>query len=64
MSILDEIHRLAKTVDLTPEEIKAEIGLSFRWYQKVLSGDIPNPGVTHVEKLHRLLLSKIPRKTA
>lgn len=58
MSLLDQTLALAAEISLTPEELKAEIGLTDRWLRKVMTGETTNPGVRNIEALHALLLRK------
>ena len=60
MSLLDRTKALAATTTLTQTAIAAEVGVTTRWYQKVLKGEIPEPSVVKIECLHDLLAANQP----
>jgi transcriptional regulator with XRE-family HTH domain len=53
--LLTKTIELAKTTNQSPKEICKELKKSERWYYKVMSGEIDNPGVKTIQKLHDLL---------
>jgi transcriptional regulator with XRE-family HTH domain len=54
---------LEKTISMTQElvfpisEMCKSIGVTTRWYNKVIKGDIEDPSVRKVQKLHDYLLN-------
>lgn len=41
--------------DLPLPQIAKSAGVGYEWLKKFASGDIPNPGIMHVQKLHAFL---------
>lgn len=58
MDLLKDTITLAERVGVTEEDIRS-LGLSWRWWLKVKSGQIGNPGVNHVTSLRRLAEDKL-----
>jgi hypothetical protein len=44
--------------------ICGELDISYHWLAKVAQGQISNPGVNEIERLHKYLSAKYPRKVA
>ena len=63
MDTLSAALALAEKASLEEDDIKS-IGLSWRWYTKVRTGGIPNPGIKNVDALRQLAERKLtPTKT-
>lgn len=57
MNLLARTVELAKTTQLSHVSICQSIGVTTRWYQKVLSGEIAEPSVVKIQRLHDFLLA-------
>ena len=55
MDLLTRTKQLAESVDFDRTAVCAELGVTTRWLQMVISGEIADPGVSKVERLHDLL---------
>lgn len=56
MDLLETTIALARKSRLDRAEICREIGVTVRWYQKVLAGQIPEPSVVKIQRLHDYLV--------
>lgn len=48
---------LAKTSRVPVHMLCKEIGVSVRWYHKLIAGKFSDPGVCKIERLHNFLLA-------
>lgn len=53
--LYDETLRLLQTTNLSVDEIGRKVGCSGRWIRKVRDGDIKDPGVNKIQRLHDFL---------
>jgi hypothetical protein len=56
--LLTKTLELAKSTRIPPKTLCADIGVTERWYYKLIRGDIKNPGVIHVQNLYKRLGGK------
>lgn len=55
MDLLAETKQLAESVTFDRTAVCAELGVTTRWLQMVISGEIADPGVTKIQRLHAAL---------
>ena len=55
MSLLNATLELVKNTSIPPSESCKAVGVTTRWLKMVQAGDIKNPGVLHIQKLHDYL---------
>ncbi|MCU7917093.1 MAG: hypothetical protein KZQ95_01890 [Candidatus Thiodiazotropha sp. (ex Epidulcina cf. delphinae)] len=58
-SFLDQTKQLLMETDVPIKKICKDAGLSTRWYYRFISGDIKDPGVQRIQRLHDYLKSKV-----
>lgn len=58
MSLLEQTLALARSTKCARSDICAAVGVTTRWYQKVLSGEIPEPSVVKIQRLHDYLVER------
>lgn len=56
--ILDKTHALLKKCDLELPEIANMSGVGYEWLKRFKRGEIPNPGVKHIQDLHDFLVQQ------
>lgn len=54
-NLLDTTLELAKASDLPVPRICEATGVSLRWYYKLLSGELKDPSVRRIQRLHDYL---------
>jgi hypothetical protein len=59
MNLLDQTLELAGATDIPVTMICRAIGVTTRWYYKLLSGEIKDPSVRKVQKLHDYLVDRL-----
>lgn len=57
-SLLERTYRLLDEADATLPRIAEGAGVNYHWLAKFKQRKHPNPGVLHVERLHRWLTSE------
>ena len=57
-NLLEKTLDYAKRTKYSVKDICSAIHVTERWYYKLLSGEIKNPGVKHVQNLHNLLAAE------
>ena len=57
-NLLDETMALAREMRRSKREVALECGISTRWLHKLLAGQIKNPGVVHIQRLHDVLAAE------
>lgn len=55
MDLMTKTLELARRSDLPKDDICREIGVTRRWYDKVLCGQIQDPSVRRIQRLYDLL---------
>ena len=55
MALLDDTLALAKNTPLDMSEVCRAVGVTLRWYQMVQAGDIAEPSVVKIQRLHDYL---------
>lgn len=55
MDLLSETKHLAETVNFDRSAVCAELGVTTRWLQMVITGEIADPGVTKIQRLNTAL---------
>lgn len=55
--LLSDARRLLAESTLPIDTIAEEVGVSRRWLYMVNNGEIPNPGIVSVQRLHDFLVS-------
>ena len=58
MNLFKTTLRLARKTTVSPDAIARHLGVTTRWYSKVLTGEIKEPSVVKIQKLHDYLESK------
>ena len=58
--LLSETLDLARRTQLPVAKICREIGVTPRWFHKVLSGETPDPSVRRIQRLHDYLRANEP----
>ena len=53
--LLPRTRLLLNKTDLPLTEVARQSGVGYEWLRKFAADDIPNPGVTHVQRLHDFL---------
>lgn len=64
MGLLNKTLSLSEKTTATNAEIADHLGVTVRWYQKVIAGDINDPGVRKIQKLHDYLVEVAEKKAA
>lgn len=64
MSLLEETIALANSTELDRADICLACDVGVRWYQKVLKGQIPEPSVVKIQRLHDYLVSHTKMRRA
>lgn len=54
-NLLDETLHLARKTQIPATRICAAIGVTTRWFSKLLNGDIQDPSVRRIQRLHDYL---------
>lgn len=62
--LLTETLSMASQTKLPVVHICREIGVTTRWYGKVLAGVIPDPSVRRIQRLHDYLVQHDPETAA
>lgn len=57
--MLEKTLELLRNCDLPLVEIANMSGLGYEWLKKLKAGDIPDPGVNRIQKLHDFLASRV-----
>ena len=58
MNLLEATLALARKTKRPSKDICREIGVTLRWYQMVLAGEIREPSVVKIQRLHDLLVDE------
>lgn len=61
MNLLKTTMKLARETKLPISTICADIGVTTRWYYKLMHDQIPEPGVNKIQRLHDYLMYNRPR---
>ena len=65
MNMLTETLKLIAASSMTPQQIADKSNVKKRWIYYVINGEIKNPSVTRLQRVHDFLLSvSIEEKTA
>ena len=62
MNLLNAALKLARETDLAKTRICRATGLKRSWYNRFISGEIDDPGVKKVQRVHDYLKRRRPRK--
>jgi hypothetical protein len=57
-NLLNETMALAREMRRSKCDVALECGFSARWLHKLLAGQIKNPGVVHIQRLHDVLAAE------
>lgn len=63
-NLLDETIELARSTSVAPGVICTGIYVTTRWYQKLLSGEIKDPSVRRIQRLHDFLIETSEERPA
>lgn len=56
--LLDRTLDLLRNCDVSLPELANMSGLGYEWLKKLKAGDIPDPGVNKIQKLHDFLVQR------
>jgi hypothetical protein len=59
VSMLEKTVGLLKSCGLPLNEVANTTGLGYEWLKKLKQGDIQDPGVNRIEKLHNFLTHRV-----
>ena len=62
--MLREVRELLDVARGNWRGICSELGISYHWLTKVAQEQIASPGVNEVERLHKYLTARFPRRAA
>lgn len=57
-NLLEQTYKLLAKTDLTQREVAEGAGVNYWWYIKFAQGNLPNPTITPVQKVHDYLLAQ------
>jgi hypothetical protein len=58
MPILEKTIELLDNCDLSLPELADMSGVHYEWLKRFKRGEIPNPGVKHIQRLHDFLAQR------
>ena len=64
MDLLKQTLKLAQRTSLAKADICARADIKIRWYNLLLAGEIPDPGVRKIQRLYNVLDKHDKRKRA
>jgi hypothetical protein len=57
-TFLEKTLRMVSSSDIPVAKMCAEVGVSVRWYYKLTSGNIKDPSVNKIQRLHDYLAER------